>query len=179
MMTSSPGGRPACGASLCLSLRLAPVSFRAMRRRAICPDVTSYRGDEASSTGGPTRVLVWVGHSCPTKLTGTDPPEICRYPGFCRTGLSDPHKACSSLLTQSSAGVAPAGNLLQALCAGLLDEAYEMTRLFELVDVRPNLGLPRLVMSRGLTAGSASGMESSGDIGRRSVRLQLNENAAH
>jgi hypothetical protein len=73
---------------------------------------------------------------------------------------------------------APAADFLQPLASGVLEKADEVARVFELVDVRPDFRLPGFVMSCGVAAGGAAGVQADRSWFRQNRARQFDEDAA-
>src|SRR5438270_415810 len=75
----------------------------------------------------------------------------------------------------------PVADFLQSPAACVLEQAYPVSRVFKLVYVRPNLGLPSLVMAGRLAACRTAGMQAdwSGFHSNRSGPGQLDKNTAN
>jgi hypothetical protein len=75
-------------------------------------------------------------------------------------------------------GAAPIPNFAQSFCARVLEQANFVTRVFELVNVGPDFGLPRDIVRGGFAAGGATRMKRySGARAQWQIR-QLDKNAA-
>jgi hypothetical protein len=74
---------------------------------------------------------------------------------------------------------APVGDLFQTFSASMLEESDFVARVFEFVDVSPNLGLPRCLVSCGFAATGAAGVKRDAWLRRSLDILQFEKNAAH
>ena len=75
----------------------------------------------------------------------------------------------------------PIADFLQSLAAGVFKKAHPMARVFEFVDVGPNLGLPSLLVRGRFATGSATRVQSNRDLfdpNRRRAR-EFHEDAAY
>jgi hypothetical protein len=83
-------------------------------------------------------------------------------------------------VAQWSGGVAPpVGDFSQAFSAGMLEESDFVAGMLEFVDIGPDLGLPRSLVGRGLSATGTAGVKDHA-LPRRSLHvLQFQENAAY
>ncbi len=54
-----------------------------------------------------------------------------------------------------------------------------MPRVFEFMDVGPHFGLPAVIVNGRFAATGAAGVESSGNMRARILRVEFDKNAAH
>ncbi len=66
------------------------------------------------------------------------------------------------MLQRSGLLSAPVADLFQALATGMLEEPDHVAGVFKFVDVGPDFGAPRGVVSSGLAAGCAASVQSHG-----------------
>ena len=80
--------------------------------------------------------------------------------------------------TYLSGVASPVGDFSQTFSAGMFEEPDLMARVFELVDIGPNLGLPGSFVDRGFSAAGAARVEDHPRTHWGLHVLQLEENAA-
>ena len=83
------------------------------------------------------------------------------------------------LVTDSRAGVAPAGNFFQPLGTTLPKQAHTVPGVLELVNIGPYFSLPWLLMDRGFSATGAPSVQPLGRLGDGALGSKFDKDAAH